>query len=145
MSDRFYIYDSNGMSSTVCGIPVEGGFGEDTFIEIEYLSPAFVTKVGADGSVTRSATNDNRAKITLTLMQSSIENALLSALHNIDKNAGNGAGVGPLLIKDNQGTSLYAGEKSWITGHPKVVFSKSGEARAWEIECANLESFTGGN
>lgn len=145
MSDRFYVYDSNAISATVCGIPIEGGFGEDTFIEIEYMSPAFETKVGADGSVTRSKTNDNRAKITVTLLQSSTENALLSAIHNIDKNAGNGAGVGPTMIKDNQGTSLYAGEKSWVSSHPKVAFAKGAEARAWEIEVASLESFTGGN
>lgn len=145
MSDRFYVYDCNEVSSVVCGIPIEGGYGEDTFIEIEYLSPAFVTKVGADGGVTRSKTNDNRAKVTLTLMQGSVENALLSAMHIIDKRASNGAGVGPCMIKDNQGTSLYAGEKSWIVSHPKVTFGKSGEMRVWEIEVANLEAFTGGN
>lgn len=144
MSD-FHVYDPNEVSILVCGIPIEGGFADGSFVEIAYTSDAFVTVVGADGDVTRSKTNDKRATITITLMQSSNSNQLLSALANLDQRAGNGAGVGPLLIKDNQGLSLYSGEHSWIAKQPDAVFDKTAGPRAWKIECAALEALTGGN
>lgn len=144
-SDDFHVYDPDNVSIMVCGIPIEGGFADGTFIEIEQDSDDFVDVVGTDGAVTRSKTNDRRATITITLMQSSESNALLSALNNIDRKAKNGAGVGPCLITDNQGTSLYAGEKSWIAKPPTAGFDKTAGPRAWKIRVASLERFDGSN
>lgn len=145
MGQKFHVYDFDQVSCVMAGLPIEGGYAEDSGIEIEPMSPDFNTVVGADGDVTRSKTNDRRATVRITLMQTSESNALLSTLNNIDKNAPNGAGVGPMLIKDNQGTSLYAGEKSWIAKPPTVAFTKKGEARVWEFEVAHLNRFDGGN
>lgn len=145
MAGKFHVYDPNEVSILVCGLPIDGGFGEDTFIEIDQDSNDFDDVVGTDGDVTRSKTNDRRATITLTLMQSSVSNALLSALNNIDRRKSNGAGVGPLLIKDNQGTTLFAAEKSWIAKPPTAGFGKKANERAWMIRCASLERFDGGN
>lgn len=145
MSGKFHVYDCTEVSIMVCGLPIEGGFGEDTFIEIEPMSEDFVTVVGADGDVTRSKTNDYRARVRLTLMQSSEANALLSALNIVDRKNPNGAGVGPCMIKDNQGTSLHAGEKSWVAKRPTSRYGKKGQERVWEIEVADMEDFIGGN
>ncbi len=145
MGQKFHVYDFDQVSNVVCGLPIEGGYADGAGIEIEPMAADFTSVVGADGDVTRSKTGDRRATIRITLMQSSESNALLSALNNIDKNASNGAGVGPMLIKDNNGSSLYAAEKSWIAKPPTVVFSPKGEARQWTIECAHLQRFDGGN
>lgn len=145
MSGKFHVYDPNEVSAMVCGLPIEGGYADGTFIEIEQDSDDFVDVVGIDGDVTRSKTNDRRATITLTLMQTSESNGLLSALNNIDRKASNGAGVGPLLIKDNQGTTLFAAEKSWIAKPPTAGFDKTAGPRAWKIRVADLERFDGGN
>lgn len=145
MGGNFHVYDPNELSIMVCGIPIEGGFADGSFVEIEQDSDDFADVVGVDGDVTRSKTNDRRATITITLMQSSASNALLSALNNIDRKASNGAGVGPCLIKDNQGTSLYAGEKSWIAKPPTAGFDKTAGPRAWKIRVADLERLDGGN
>ena len=145
MSGNFHVYDPNEVSIVVCGIPIEGGFADGTFVELEQDSDDFVDVAGTDGDVTRSKTNDRRATITLTLMSSSPANALLSALNNIDRRAGNGAGVGPCLIKDNQGTSLHAGEKSWIAKPPTVTYDKTATPRVWKIRVASLERLDGGN
>jgi hypothetical protein len=144
MSD-FHVYDPNEVSIVAAGVPVEGGFADGTFVEVDQDSDDFVDVVGVDGDVTRSKTNDRRGTITITLMQSSQSNAVLSALSNIDRKTGNGAGVGPLLIKDNQGTTLYAAEKSWIAKPPAAGFDKTAGPRAWKIRCADLERFDGGN
>ncbi len=145
MSGKFHVYDPNEVSIMVCGIPIEGGFADGTYVEIDQDSNDFDDIVGTDGDVTRSKTNDRRGTVTITLMQSSEGNALLSALNNIDRKQSNGAGVGPLLIKDNQGTALYAGEKSWISKPPAAPFGKTAGPRAWTIRVADLERFDGGN
>lgn len=142
---EFHIYDPNEVSILAANIPIEGGFADGTFVEVVFTSDAFVTVVGADGDVTRSKTNDRRARVTITLMQSSNSNQLLSALSNLDQNKSNGAGVGALLIKDNQGLSLYTAEHSWIAKHPDAAFDKTAGPRAWVFECAALVAFTGGN
>lgn len=142
---NFHVYDPNEITIMVCGIPIEGGFADGSFVEVDQDSDDFDDVVGTDGDVTRSKTNDRRATVTLTLMQSSEANALLSALNNLDRKQSNGAGVGPLLIKDNQGTSLYAAEKSWIAKPPTAGFDKKAGPREWKIRVADLERFDGGN
>lgn len=139
------IYDANEVTVIVANVPIESGFADGEFVTIEQASADFETVVGTDGEVTRSKTNDRRATITVKLMQSSDSNAVLSALNNLDREEGNGAGVGPLLIRDKQGTSLYTAAKSWIKQPPNVSFDKTATSREWVFECADLKRLDGGN
>lgn len=139
------VYDANEVTINVAGIPIESGYDDGEFLRIEQESEDFIDKVGTDGEVTRSKTNDRRATISIILMQSSLGNALLSGLNNIDHLAGNGAGVGPLLVRDRQGTALYAAAECWISKPPDVSFDREPTAREWTLRCASLERFDGGN
>lgn len=141
----FKVYDANEVTLIIAGLPIESGYDDGEFCRIEQESDDFVDKVGTDGEVTRSKTNDRRATVAVILMQSSDGNALLSGLNNIDRLAGNGAGVGPLLIRDKQGTALYAAAECWISKPPNVSFDREPTAREWTIRVANLERFDGGN
>lgn len=141
----FKVYDANEVTLIIAGLPIESGYDDGEFCRIEQESPDFTDKVGTDGEVTRSKTNDRRATVSVILMQSSDGNALLSGLNNIDRLAGNGAGVGPLLIRDKQGTALYAAAECWISQPPNVSFDREPTAREWTIRVANLERFDGGN
>lgn len=141
----FKVYDASEVSVSIAGIPIDSGYDDGEFLRIEQESDDFVDKAGTDGEVTRSKTNDRRATITILLMQSSLGNALLSALNNIDRLAGNGAGVGPFLCRDRQGTALYAAAESWISKPPNVSFDREPTAREWTIRVAVLERFDGGN
>lgn len=145
MGDALKIYDSNEVDVIVAGYPIDSGRGTDEFVKIAFDSNAFEDVVGVDGQVARSKTNDLRATVTVTLMQTSKANAMLSALHQLDLNAPNGAGVGSLMIKDKQGTSLYAAAECWIQKTPDSSFKKTADERAWSIRCAKLIAFTGGN
>lgn len=140
-----YVYDSNQVGIVVANIPITEGFAEDTKIEIQPETDAFVDVVGVDGKVTRSKTNDRRATVTLRLMQSSPLNAVLSALHELDQDADNGAGVGAFLVKDNGGTSLHAGSACWIMKSPDVKYGVKATEREWKIRVADLRNFVGGN
>lgn len=145
MSDTLKIYDSDQVSVSFSLIPLESGRAEDEFAKIEKTSAVFVTVVGTDGQVTRSKTLDERTKVTLTFMQTSKCNAILSAFLNADKLAANGAGVGVLSIRDRQGTSLFLAPEAWIEKEPDVVYRQKAEARAWTFECANPKRLDGGN
>jgi len=139
------VYDANEVTVSIAGLPIESGFDDGEFVRIEQESEDFIDKVGTDGEVTRSKTNDRRATVSILLMQSSDANALLSGLNNIDRLAGNGAGVGPFLVRDRQGLALYAGAECWISKPPDVSFDREPTAREWTLRVASLERFDGGN
>lgn len=139
------VYDADAVSLIIAGLPIDSGYDDGEFCRIENESDAFIDKVGTDGEVTRSKTNDKRATCSVILMQSSDGNALLSALHNVDLLAGNGAGVGPFLVRDTQGTALYAAAECWIAKAPDVSFDREPTAREWKVRIASLERFDGGN
>jgi hypothetical protein len=139
------IWDLEQLSPIILGVPIEGGYGEGEVVKIEHDEPAFTMKKGADGHVNRSKTYNGVAKITLTLMQTSEYNALLSAILNVDKAGKNGAGVGPTQIRDKSGATLYFASKSWIEGPPNATFSREATHRDWVICTADLTHFEGGN
>ena len=138
------VYDSNEVLVSVAGIPITGGFADGEFVRIERETEAFTDMVGTDGEVTRSKTNDNRATVTILLMQTAAANGLLSTLHNTDKRASGGAGVGPLLIEDLNGLTLHSSAQCWIQTSPNVSYDREATAREWTIRCANLIDFVAG-
>jgi hypothetical protein len=139
------VFDADQVTLVLAGLLIDSGFDDGEFLRIEFETDAFIDKVGTDGEVTRSKTNDKRATATVLLAQSSSGNALLSALLELDQNAPNGAGVGAFLVKDVQGTSLYKATASWIMKHPDVSFDREATVREWPIRIADLKAFTGGN
>lgn len=141
----FKVYDANEVSIIFAGLLIDSGFDDGEFLRIEQEADDFIDKVGTDGEVTRSKTNDRRTTLTILLMQSSVGNALLSGLSNIDRLAGNGAGVGPLLVRDKQGTFVFSAAECWISKPPNVSFDREATSREWTLRCANPERFDGGN
>lgn len=141
----FKVYDADQIVINWAGIPIDSGFADGEFCRVEQNENDFTTYVGTDGDVSRSKTNNRTAVITILLAQTSPTNAALSAVNNLDRIKANGAGVGPLLIKDKNGTSLYAAEKCWISKPPAVSFDRTTTTREWTLECASLERLDGGN
>lgn len=137
-------YDPKNVLITLGAIPVDG-FADGEFVKIENNEDAFTLQVGTDGEATRSRSNNNAAKITITLMQSSLSNDLLSSLHNLDKAVPGGIGCVPLLIKDLLGRSLYAAATAWIAKRPSASFAREAGPREWVIETNELIPFDGGN
>jgi len=142
-----YLYDPDQILITVAGIPITG-FADGEFCTIERDSDAFQDVVGTDGEVTRSKSNDGRATITIRLMQSSPTNTLLSALHNSDKNAPGGVGVGPFYMQDLSnlvGGTLLVAEKCWIAKAPDSSWDRTPTEREWKIRVAKLDGLDGGS
>lgn len=140
----FKVYDADQVNISIAGIAITGGYADGEFVRIERETEAFTDVVGTDGEVTRSKTKDNRATVTILLMQTADGNGLLSSLHNTDKNTAGGAGVGPLLISDGNGDTIHEAAQCWIQNSPDVSYDREPTAREWIIRVANLLDFTDG-
>lgn len=138
------VYDPDQVTVSFAGIVMQG-FADGSFVSISQESDDFSDVVGTDGEVSRSKTNDRRATITFKLMQTSASNVLLSAISNADRDAPAGAGVGALMIRDRQGTSLYRADEAWISKPPDVDFDRGATSREWTLRCARLQRTDGGN
>lgn len=137
-------YDPAQVSIVAFGIPISG-YADGTFVSVEQNEDSFSLSVGADGDACRAKTNNRSGRITLTLLQSSLSNDLLTAQHALDILSPNGDGIGPFLMKDNSGRSLYAAEKAWIVKPATSAFGRDVESREWIIESDNLLQSVGGN
>lgn len=138
-------YNINHVSQSLCGIIIESGYGEDTAIEVVQESDNFGDKTGADGETVRWSINDARVTVTFTLMQTSDENAKLSALANLDLALPGGAGVGPYSLKDNNGTTVILLSAAWVAKPPDIEFGKEVKERKWKIRGVLAARLDGGN
>lgn len=125
--------DPNNVAIIFGGVPISG-YGTGDFLTIEQDEDTFGDVTGADGETIRSKGNPHpMVTVTLTLMESSTSNSILSAMHQIDRLANNGAGVVPFLYKDGAGTSIFAAEKCWVSKPPSIIKGKEGKERAWTL------------
>jgi hypothetical protein len=140
-------FDPKKVTAIACGLLIDEGFGEDTFVKVTFKSELWETKVGSDGQVCRVRINDNTAEVEFTLMQTSIVNVRLSALLALDLLGSNGAGVGPFLLKDEQGSTIIESSACWISKVPDVEMGKSAKERVWKfmLSDAITGSIFGGN
>lgn len=137
------VYSSNQVKISIAGLLIAGGYADGEFVTIERDTEAFGDVVGTDGEATRFRNNDNRATVTIRLMQSSAMNKILSDLHNADKNAEGGAGVGRLLIEDLNGGTLHEAAACWIQNDPSVAYGREVSEYEWPIRVASLSSSFG--
>lgn len=143
--NRVAVFDSDEVHGTLAGITLGKDFpAEETWV-IEAVGESFEDEVGANGDVVRFATHDKRLLVKLKVKGSSVDNQKLSALHALDTNSPNGAGIGAFLLKDAQGASLYAGQ-GWILGIPPNALGKKRGDVEWRIRVVPAASPTvGGN
>jgi Protein of unknown function (DUF3277) len=139
------VYDPDQVSVVAMGIPITGGYADGEFLTIEMVSDAFGEVVGTDGEVTRSKSNDNRATIKIKLMQSSPNNTALSAVYNLDLLTPGGAGIGPFLVRDRQGTAIYTAAHCWIKKAPDVSMDRTATHREWTLMCSDMVRLDGNN
>lgn len=123
------------------GIPIEG-FADGTFVVAERANDSFSKVVGSSGEGARAKSNDKSGSVTVTLMQTSASNDLLSAALALDENSGDA--VGPLLITDLNGTTLIEAQTAWILRPPNNEFGREISNREWVFDTDSLGIFTGG-
>jgi|SRR3990172_4921290 len=117
------------------------GFAQD-MISVEPETNQVEDEVGADGDVARRVTNDLRGTITITLLQTSRANGILSILARTDRLTGRT--IFPVVIKDQRGNDLHVAATAWIRKMPRSAYRAGIESRVWELRTNNLEMFVGG-
>lgn len=118
------------------------GFADGTFVEIEPLTDGVASVAGADGEVARAMSLDPRHTITITLLQTSRSNTVLSAIADADRVSGGGGAV-PISITDLRGQTMFAGT-GWVVKKATATFAKEIEGREWQLEAAGA-FVSGGN
>jgi hypothetical protein len=134
-------YDPKKVVVSVGGVPISG-YADGTFVNISRQNDAFTSVAGADGEVSRAKSNDKRGEMTLTLLQTSLSNDVLSGIAQLDEKSN--LGVVPVIVKDISGLSTYFAGSAWIKKMPDSGFGKEIENREWVFELAEMEVFVGG-
>jgi len=135
-------YDPKDVRIVVGGFPI-GGFADGTFLNLEMDEDSFSKETGADGETARAKSNNNGGSATLTLMQTSPSNDVLSGFAQADRLSN--AGVVPLLIQDGSGRTTLFSATAWVRKRPAASFSKEIEEREWVLDLADVDYFVGGN
>lgn len=128
--------------SVIFGPYIITGFSE-TKCSVSRAEDAFSLVVGCDGESTRVRNYNRSGTVTLNLQQSSPSNDVLSGIALADE--ATNAGLMPLLIKDNNGSTLIEATTAYIQKIPDADFGKDASERAWTIMTDNLVVFLGGN
>ncbi len=127
----------------IFGAAIINGFADGSFITVERTSDTWGKFVGSTGEVARAKTNDKSGRLTFQLIQTSASNDILSAFAITDELTN--AGILPLLIKDNLGTTILAAAQAWIVKPANVEYARDIVNREWMIDCSSIDMFIGGN
>ena len=128
-------------------VPLEGGYGEDEVMSLEWEEDQFTAFVGADGEVSRAQTNNGLATVTLTYAHTSPANDRLTAILKLDLVTPNGAGAGMFQARDSNGRMVVSSERAWVMAYPSVTLGKTIQTLEWKIQLADagtIATFIGG-
>lgn len=107
------------------------GFMDGTFLEVEYDEDAVTAHVGNDGTVSYVLNANEKATLTLTIVQTSPSCAALSA--QVPNAAANRLPAGPMAWKDLNGNTVIESNDVVLMRVPKVAFGKNVEGRAFKF------------
>jgi hypothetical protein len=144
MVERLVNRDARGKTCTFGGIPIVG-FAPGTYINIVTEVDQFNTIVGVDGEAVRTKTNNKAGYVEFTLLETSLSNDALTAVHQVDLNTPNGDGISILEVKDLYGLDGAFAEEAWIVKFPDSAYADTPQNRTWRIYSHNLQRYVGGN
>lgn len=139
------VYDSSEVTVNFAGVPLESGYADGEFVRIAKENDDFTAVEGTDGEIARSKTNSRLTTVTLIFLQTSDSNDKLAAIRELDRLGTNGAGIGPLTIRDRQGRQVFFAESAWIQKVPDVSFDREATSREWTLQCEESQRFDGGS
>ena len=136
------LYDPDKVVVTF-GPAVVSGIAAGTFVSVERNEDAFTVTVGADGETARTRNNNRSGTITITLLQTSSSNDMLSSFAQLDEKSA--TGVLPLVVKDLLGNTLCVAPNAWVKKIANAEFGKEHGDREWVLESDLIEMFVGGS
>ncbi len=121
-------YSPKKMRGAWLGIPFLG-YMDSSFIEIEFEEDAVTPHVGGDGTVTYILNASQLAKATITIVQGSPTNQLLSA--KTPDPSRDFMPTGSFHFTDLNGATVVSSDAAVIQKMTKVEFGKALTARKW--------------
>jgi len=140
-----YTYNANEITISFANANIDGGFGDGEFLRIEKESDDTVDVAGTGGDVAVSPTNDDRATVTITLLSTSEQNDVLSAIREAGRATPTGVAIGPFFVQDRLGRGIWEGVAAWIQKPPVATFDRAATSREWTLRVAQMERTDGGN
>jgi hypothetical protein len=139
---RSTVYSADAWTFNYATLPIENGKGKDEFLKIEQQDDDFSYTPGLDGEGVFNQLMNNFTKVTLTLLQTSAGNALLSAIHIISRNT-EGGQPAPLFIEDRLGTSKLLSSAALIFKMPDETAGKEADVTVWVFGVHDPNRFVG--
>jgi hypothetical protein len=127
------LYTAKQVMCVVGVMPLTDGLAEGTFVKVSPVGDVSRSIVGADGHVTIVLVNDPTWDVEITLMYGSKHNEYMSALFALHTNDDAGAAIGPFLLKDNNGATLYAFQYLVPKKHAGTEMGSEGKERTWSF------------
>jgi hypothetical protein len=134
-------YNPKEVTVTVGAFAISG-FSDGSFVRVEFDEDHFSKRVGTDGEVTRTQTNNYTGKISITLDQASPSNDVLSGIAALDR--ASGAGIVSSTVRDVNGTSLAFAQNSWVMKQADIDFANESQDREWVMDCGQMDVLVGG-
>lgn len=114
------------------------GFAGDISIDPDGGEDVATETVGSDGTecvvVFHNKTNGT---VTISLMASSKSNDILSSLSALKT-------VGPILIRDTNGTTVLEAPSAWVKRRPVVTYGAEIQPREWVLGYSDSKLIIGG-
>ena len=99
-----------------------------------------------DGNHAARVLRRNKAgTLTLSLMQTSESNDILTRIGILDEDAHSNKYLFSILIKDTSGRTVMSASQAFLGNDPAASFSDGVETYDWTITVARLEKHIGGN
>lgn len=130
-------YGAKKVSVVVNGTPITG-FMDGSQVTVARNVESSTMHIGADGKGTKVVNADKSGSVVIRLAQSSLSNAVLSALEATNATF-------PIIIKDTNGNSLHSGAKAFISAPPSSEYAQELSPREWTIMVEALIHFEGGS
>lgn len=121
------------------------GFAEDTFISIDRGDPTWAKTRGAKGDIQRTHKAGKDITATISLMQTSATNDILSGIAAYDATDLRGGGLFTCSIVDGSGRSYLHSHNSWVSIPTNQDYSTTATTRDWIFELPDADQFLGGN
>lgn len=125
------------------GVSKVEGFSIDSVVGISKVSNVYTPKINADGTVSRTHNGNNVINVSVSLSNASEWNQIFTYMSLLDRTLQ--MGKFPLMIKDDQGSSLLVSPSTWIEKVPDTNFTTSIENRDWVLCCSHAILNVGGN
>lgn len=137
------VYSNSEITVNFAGITISAGaLDQGDTITIEQSGPTYQVRKGNGGGASRARLYPSYT-VKVKVRQTSSENGLLSALHNLDKATPGGAGIAPLLIADRLGTQKLVDPEAFIEGDPKIAYGQEEQGLEWTFICPNPTAYVG--